>query len=183
VIQTVDFPRIRWLLLNPKGPKKKPRAPEVREAPSSNLDPDIAYRKTGFFIVFLSSSSKSCDYVLKQEKPHYSQVIVHDIFVIGHCVGYAGARNGVKYIYNCLLPASLWFLTWLILRSWSWRWHVPPKRRLTFNGLHGVISQKTEPIITTAVKTSDPTIYSWPMAKCDLSVSDVHASAIAWHFL
>jgi hypothetical protein len=35
-----------------------------------------------------------------------------------------------------------WFLDWLILRSWIWRRHVPPKRRLTFNGLHGDISQK-----------------------------------------
>jgi hypothetical protein len=31
----------------------------------------------------------------------------------------------------------------LILRPWIWRQNVPPKRRLTFNGLHGFISQKT----------------------------------------
>jgi hypothetical protein len=31
---------------------------------------------------------------------------------------------------------------------------VPPKRRLTFNGMHGVLSQK----ITTAVRASNPTI-------------------------
>jgi hypothetical protein len=30
----------------------------------------------------------------------------------------------------------------LILRHWKWRRHVPPKRQLTFNGLHGVIFQK-----------------------------------------
>jgi hypothetical protein len=30
----------------------------------------------------------------------------------------------------------------LILPPWRWRRYVPPKRRLTFNGLHGVISQK-----------------------------------------
>jgi hypothetical protein len=34
-----------------------------------------------------------------------------------------------------------WFLYRLILRPWSCRWHVPPKHRLTFNGLHGVVSQ------------------------------------------
>jgi hypothetical protein len=34
--------------------------------------------------------------------------------------------------------------------------HVPPKRRLTFNGLHGVISHKIELFITTAVRTSNP---------------------------
>jgi hypothetical protein len=36
------------------------------------------------------------------------------------------------------------FLAWLILRPWRCRRYVPPKRRLTFDGLHGVISQKTE---------------------------------------
>jgi hypothetical protein len=33
---------------------------------------------------------------------------------------------------------SGWFLAWIILRSWRWRWHFPPKRRFTFNGLNGV---------------------------------------------
>jgi hypothetical protein len=32
--------------------------------------------------------------------------------------------------------------------------YVPPKRPLSFNGLHGVISQKIVPLITTAVRTS-----------------------------
>jgi hypothetical protein len=55
-------------------------------------------------------------------------------------------------------PASRWFLAWLILRQWRWR-YVPPKRRLTLTGLHGVISQKiTELFITTGVKTSNPKI-------------------------
>jgi hypothetical protein len=42
----------------------------------------------------------------------------------------------------CLHLLSRWFLAWL--RPWRWRRHIPPKRRLTSNGLHGVISQKTE---------------------------------------
>jgi hypothetical protein len=42
-------------------------------------------------------------------------------------------------------------LVWLVLRSWRWRLHVPPKRQLTFTGLHGFIPQKTESFITTAV--------------------------------
>jgi hypothetical protein len=37
---------------------------------------------------------------------------------------------------------SCWFLVWLTLRLWGWRGHVPPKHRLTFNGLHGVISEE-----------------------------------------
>jgi hypothetical protein len=43
-----------------------------------------------------------------------------------------------------LLPASWWFLTWLILWPWRWRRHVPLEHRLTFNGQHSFISQKTE---------------------------------------
>jgi hypothetical protein len=42
-----------------------------------------------------------------------------------------------------LPPTSRWFLARLILRPWRWRWKVFPKRRLTSNGLHGVISQNT----------------------------------------
>jgi hypothetical protein len=38
-----------------------------------------------------------------------------------------------------------------------WERHVPPKRRITFNGLHGVISQKVQAILTTAVRSSDRT--------------------------
>jgi hypothetical protein len=44
-----------------------------------------------------------------------------------------------------------------LLRPWRWRRHFPPKCRLTFNWLHGVISQKIELFITTAVRTSNPT--------------------------
>jgi hypothetical protein len=40
------------------------------------------------------------------------------------------------------LLLSRWFLARLILRPWRWRRQVPLKRRLTFNGLQGVISQK-----------------------------------------
>jgi hypothetical protein len=35
---------------------------------------------------------------------------------------------------------------------------VPPKRRLTLNGLHGSISQKIEFFIIMAAKTSNPTL-------------------------
>jgi hypothetical protein len=36
---------------------------------------------------------------------------------------------------------SRWFLARLILRHWRWRQYVPLKRRLTFNGLHSVITR------------------------------------------
>jgi hypothetical protein len=45
--------------------------------------------------------------------------------------------------------------------TWRWRRHIPQKRRLTFNGLHGFISLKTELFITTAVRTSNPTRIVW----------------------
>jgi hypothetical protein len=47
-----------------------------------------------------------------------------------------------------LLASSCWFLAWLILQSWRWRWHIPLKHQLTFNRLQGIISQKTESVIT-----------------------------------
>jgi hypothetical protein len=49
------------------------------------------------------------------------------------------------------------FLLGLFFRSWRWRRYVPPKRLLTFNGLHCVIFQKIVLIITTVVGTSNPT--------------------------
>jgi hypothetical protein len=53
-----------------------------------------------------------------------------------------------------------WFNARFILRPWRWRRYIPPKCRLTFNGLHGVISQKMALFITTAVRTSNPTFVS-----------------------
>jgi hypothetical protein len=44
----------------------------------------------------------------------------------------------------CLLLGSHWFLTCLILQPWKCRQYSLPKLRLTFNGIHGVISQKVE---------------------------------------
>jgi hypothetical protein len=43
------------------------------------------------------------------------------------------------YNDTCLLTG---FLLNLFLLPWWWRRYVPPKRLLTLNGLHGVISQK-----------------------------------------
>jgi hypothetical protein len=41
---------------------------------------------------------------------------------------------------------------------WRLGQYFPPKRRLTFNGPHGVISQKIEFFLTTAGRTSNPMI-------------------------
>jgi hypothetical protein len=56
-------------------------------------------------------------------------------------------NTGVKYHL-----LSLWFLVWLIFDSEDEENMFLPKRHLTFNGLHGVISQKIVLFITTAVK-------------------------------
>jgi hypothetical protein len=56
---------------------------------------------------------------------------------------------------------SHWCFAWLILRPWIWRQHVPAKRRLTLNGLHGVINQKKALSI---IYTYLMTLYKhWPM--------------------
>jgi hypothetical protein len=46
------------------------------------------------------------------------------------------------------LTASGMFLVWLILRYWRWVWHIPPKRRLTSNGIYGITSQKIRLLIS-----------------------------------
>jgi hypothetical protein len=62
----------------------------------------------------------------------------------GICGFYLQGRRMSQANRLRLLRASRSFLAWIILLPWRERWHVPPKRRLTFNGLHGVMSQKIE---------------------------------------
>jgi hypothetical protein len=58
-----------------------------------------------------------------------------------------------------LLPDSCWFFAWHIFLSWSRTRRVLLKRHLTLNGLQGIISQKIELYIATAVKNSNLTTY------------------------
>jgi hypothetical protein len=67
------------------------------------------------------------------------------------------SEEHVASILLYLLPASRCFLACLIIRPWIWRRHIPPKRRLNFNRLHGVIQQKIDLFIITGVKASYPT--------------------------
>jgi hypothetical protein len=55
-----------------------------------------------------------------------------------------------------MLTPSHWFLAWLILRTWIWRHYIAPKRRLIFDLLQGIISQKKKRFLSTVVRTSDP---------------------------
>jgi hypothetical protein len=66
-------------------------------------------------------------------------------------------RRFKKLFSLCLLLASRRFLSWLVFQPWRWKRNVPPKSRLSFNELRGVISQKTEFYIPTAMRTSDHT--------------------------
>jgi hypothetical protein len=63
--------------------------------------------------------------------------------------------------YSACHLLSRWHLDRLI---WPWRWrrYVPPECWLTFNGLHSIISQNIVLFITTAVRTSNPTILNLP---------------------
>jgi hypothetical protein len=69
----------------------------------------------------------------------------------------------LQLILFCLEPSRL-------IRPWRLRRHVPPKRQLTFNELHGVILQKTELSITTAVRSLDPTYIKpiWTVTSCGI---------------
>jgi hypothetical protein len=52
-----------------------------------------------------------------------------------------------------------------------WMRYVPTTRQLTFNGLRGVISQKIVRFITTAVRTSNPTL-KVPLNKTKINTAD-----------
>jgi hypothetical protein len=104
-----------------------------------------------FFVVFLSPSRQILDSI-----SNLKSTIVRDIMPCSPLK--ANLRFGGTYRLHLhgLLPRSRWYFGRLILRPWRWRWYVPPKRRLTFNGLHSVVSQKTVLFIITAVRTSNP---------------------------
>jgi hypothetical protein len=53
------------------------------------------------------------------------------------------------------------FFAWLIPRPWRWRRHVPPKRRLTFNGPHGVVSHNME--LSTKPGCCDSVTAAWKL--------------------
>jgi hypothetical protein len=42
---------------------------------------------------------------------------------------------GITPCIRCFLPASCWYLMWLIFRHWRWRQYFPPKLQLIFSWL------------------------------------------------
>jgi hypothetical protein len=57
----------------------------------------------------------------------------------------------------CFPPVFTLISSWLIPRPCNWRKYVPPKRRLTFNRLQGVMFNKIVFVTITAVRTSNST--------------------------
>jgi hypothetical protein len=62
-----------------------------------------------------------------------------------------------RELHPGMKQTACWFLAWLILRPSKWR-YAPPKRRMAFNELNGVIFQNLRLFITTAVRSQNPTI-------------------------
>jgi hypothetical protein len=73
-----------------------------------------------------------------------------DLCLLGHkAMQSVESHSSVwRYMPLCLRIASCCFLACHILRPRRWRWYVRPKHQLTFNRLHGVISQKIRLIIS-----------------------------------
>jgi hypothetical protein len=61
-------------------------------------------------------------------------------------------------------------LVWLILRSWRWGRYIPPKRRLTFSGLHGAICHKTVLCIQNVSRVTLRKRLGRPMLRCDNNI-------------
>jgi hypothetical protein len=75
-------------------------------------------------------------------------------------------RLGRKYLFHLqglrvtqasLLSSSCQFLAWLTLQPWGLKRNVLPKRRFTFTGLHDVMLQRSELLITSTVRPTGPT--------------------------
>jgi hypothetical protein len=71
---------------------------------------------------------------------------------------------------NVLMKTNILYLKSTIF------WDITPKRRLTLNRLHGVISQKMIPFIITPVKTSNSIYYTWTIC------SEKGMESFEWNF-
>jgi hypothetical protein len=85
----------------------------------------------------------------------------------GKGVEYAEQDTSVKAgLHSACRLLSLRYLVRCILPLCKWKRYVVPKHRLTFGGLHGVMSQKMIPLITTGVRTSNPTKWCFNAKAC-----------------
>jgi hypothetical protein len=76
------------------------------------------------------------------------------------------------------IPSSPLFLACLILPPWRWRQHAPPKRQLTFNGLHGV-----KKIILCSISLHYVYIYIMIIKYKRSNFGPTHSSNTGWLYL
>jgi hypothetical protein len=77
----------------------------------------------------------------------------HSIWIGDECGWRVKSRSNEPVFKRNMSPPGF-FLAWLTLQLWRWKRHIRQKCLLTFNRLHGTISQKIK-LITTAVITSE----------------------------
>jgi hypothetical protein len=95
---------------------------------------------------------------------------ISQIALLGWKMGHINLRIGIGSHVNTAMVMNgslFWDITPYSPLKANWRFggtfrpprlgYVPPKRQLTLSVLHGVVYQKIELFITTAVRTSDPT--------------------------
>jgi hypothetical protein len=86
----------------------------------------------------------ACLLGLRYATPNTAEYVRSNLIRYTVVIIYVYRMYDLRFSQQSSLPDWWRFLAWLILQPWRWRRHVPPKRRLTFNGLHGVLSQKIQ---------------------------------------
>jgi hypothetical protein len=87
-------------------------------------------------------------WLLKKDSAPWSSLVR----IVNYCLcksKIGGSQQGSPWLLVTCCFANL------TLRHWRWSRYVPPKLRLTFTGLHGVIAQKIQLLITTVLRTSN----------------------------
>jgi hypothetical protein len=85
----------------------------------------------------------SCDWVLSMRSGRYSSVLIISYVktsIFCDITAYSSLKSQQIFRRNMSLLSSGSTYS----STMKWGWNIPPKRRLTFNGLYGVISQKME---------------------------------------
>jgi hypothetical protein len=86
------------------------------------------------------------------------------------------ARNQCESRWQNILLATCFhagFLLTLFFRPWIWRRYVPPKRRLTLNGLHGIISHDCHLLLLWFLAQLISSPWRWRRCSSETSV-DTH---------
>jgi hypothetical protein len=97
----------------------------------------------------LFCATQVCPFTIKSIGTIYGQsccttrnVAQHDWSSMGPLTLTEEHRLRVGFEVFTAVVSACSLVCWTILRPWTWRRYVPPKRRVQLYGLHGVISQK-----------------------------------------